>query len=92
MDIKTSFLQTEGFKWDVCMKPPKEARDPTYLWKLLAAAYGLVDRRHLWFRTSDNALVNDYILDKSRYEHTLYFKKQDDELFFILLAQVDNYI
>lgn len=92
MDVKTAFLHADGFVREIYMKPPKETCDPTSLWKLFAAAYGLVNNGCLWFRTSDNASVNDPFLEKSRHEHTLYFNKKDGDLFLILVAQVDNCI
>lgn len=92
MDISTAFLQASGFKRAVFVKPPKEAKDPNGLWKLKAAAYGLVDSGRLWYRTSDHALVSEHKLTRSRYEPTLYYKRVNGELAFALVAQVDNYI
>lgn len=93
MDVKTAFLQALGFDRKVFVKPPKEANDLSGLWELRAPAYGLVDSGRLWYRTSDSALITEYNLTKSRYEHTLYYKKNDTHTTtFILVAQVDNYI
>lgn len=92
MDVSTAFLQAEGFHREIYVKPPKEAVDPTGLWKLQAAAYGLVDSGRLWYRTSDHALVTEYKLTRSCYEPKLYYKLFDEKLAFILVTQVDNYI
>lgn len=92
MDVSTAFLQAEGFTRDIYVKPPKEANDIMGLWKLKAAAYGLVDSGRLWYRTSDHSLLTDGHLTRSRFEPTLYFKGVIDMLAFVLVAQVDNYI
>lgn len=77
----------------VYVRPPKEANDPTGLWLLLAPAYGLADSRRLWYRTNDEALLNNYDLVRSRYEPTLYFHKNDyGTLDFLLVFKVDNYL
>lgn len=93
MDIKTAFLQAKGFDRDVYVRPPKEADDKSRYWKLLAPAYGLTDSGRLWYRTSDQALITDHNLTRSRYEATLYYRHSDNhKLTFLLVAQVDNYI
>ena len=93
MDIKTAFLQAQGFDRTIYVKPPKEANDPSGLWELRAAAYGLVDSGRLWYRTSDSALISEHHLLRSKYEHTLYYKKDANQsLSFLLATQVDNYI
>lgn len=92
MDITAAFLQASGFDREVYVRPPKEANDATGLWKLQAAAYGLVNSGRLWYRTSDYALVSEHKLTRSRYEPTLYYAQVDGILAFVLVAQVDNYI
>ena len=93
MDIKTAYLQAQGFNRQIFVRPPKEVKDRSGLWKLCAPAYGLVDSGRLWYRTSDCALISDYHLTRSRYEHTLYYKQDaSHSLTFLLVTQVDNYI
>lgn len=72
MDVSTALLQAKGFHRSIYAKQPQEAADTNGLWKLLAAAYGLVDSGRLWYRTSDQALVTGHKLTRSRYEPTLY--------------------
>lgn len=62
------------------------------MWECLAAAYGLVDSERLWYRTSDETLVTDNLLGKSRLETTLYSRNVGGELNFVLVTQVENYI
>lgn len=57
IDISTAYIQAKGFTRVVYVKTPKEAQDPTGLWKLQSPAYDLVDSELLWYRTSDDALV-----------------------------------
>lgn len=93
MDIRTAFLQAKGFERVIYVKPPVEENDPSGLWKLLAAAYGLVDSGRLWYQTGDNALVSGHNLTRSMFEHTLYYHRNDDGILsFVLVARVDNYI
>eukprot|EP00171_Calliarthron_tuberculosum_P004551 IDg4551t1 len=47
----------------------------------------------LWYLTSDAALRNEFGLTKSRLEQTLYYRKDHaQQLSFIVLIQVDNYL
>lgn len=93
MDVRAAFLQARGFFRTIYVRPPKEEKDSASLWKLLASAYGLVESGRLWYRTSDGALVDEYGLTRSRYEHTLYYRKEESgSLSFVLATQVDNYI
>lgn len=90
MDIRTAYLQAQGFDRTIYVIQPREADDSSVLWKLLAADYGLVDSGSLWYRTSDLALVTEHGLTRSRYEPTLYYGHIYKILAFGLVAQVDN--
>ncbi len=93
MDVTAAFLQARGFNRDIFVRPPREEGAQGVLWKLTAAAYGLVDSGRLWYLTSDSALVNKFKITKSKLENTLYFRRaQTGELCFVLICQVDNYI
>lgn len=93
MDAEAAFLQARGFSRAVYVRPPKESNDPNGLWLLLAPAYGLADSGRLWYRTNDEALLNNYDLTRSLFEPTMYFHKDDsDMLDFLLVVQVDNYL
>lgn len=86
MDISPAYLQSKGFHRDIYVKPPREAEDPNGLWKLLAAAYGLVDSGRLWYRTSDQELVSAHNLIRSLYEPTMYYQQFGGKFAFILVA------
>jgi len=93
MDIRAAFLQALGFNRTIYVRPPKEEGDSGLLWKLLAAAYGLVDSGRLWYLTSNAALCDLFGLVRSKYEPTLYFSRnKKSQLDFIVVVQVDNYI
>lgn len=93
MDAEAAFLQAKGFHRQIYVRPTRETQDPTGLWLLLAAAYGLADSGRLWYRTNDAALSNVYNLQRSAYEPTLYFRKNaDQKLVCVLVVQVDNYL
>lgn len=86
MDVSTDYRQARGFHCTIYVRPPKEAAGATGLGKLQATDYGLVRSGRLWYRTSDEALVTEHRLTKSRYDHTLYFRRTEGNLPFILFA------
>lgn len=92
MDVTASVLQSNGFNRDIYVHPTHEEKASGKLWYLLAGVYGLVDSGKLWYRTSDYALTSKGNLSKSKYEPTLYFRKNHSKLCFLLVTQVDNYI
>lgn len=58
-----------------------------------AAAYALVASGLLWYLTSDNSITEVFGATKSRYEPTLYDRRNEDNMLsFLLVTQVDNYI
>lgn len=91
MDVKSAYLQAKGFDRDVYVRPPREENDKTGLWKLLKPAYGLTESGRLWYLTSYQALTADFGFTRSRYDPSLYYKKQDKEML-ILVVQVDDYL
>lgn len=46
----------------------------------------------MWYLTSDETLVTDHNLTKSRFETTLYSKHVHGKLAFVLVTKVDIYI
>eukprot|EP00171_Calliarthron_tuberculosum_P001417 IDg1417t1 len=93
MDVKAAYLQAKGFERDIYVHPPREEQSRGVLWKLTAAAYGLADSGRLWYLTSDAALTSEFGLTKSKYEPTLYYRKNaEGDLAFVLATQVDNYV
>ena len=93
MDVAAAFLQAKNFNRVVFVRPPKEENSTGFLWQLTKAAYGLVDSPRLWFLTSEDSLIREFCLSKSKLEPTLYYSKSDDnQLDFVLVVQVDNYI
>ena len=52
IDVTTAFLQGKTIKWDVYLRPPKEAmEDSDRLWKLLVTVYGLCDAQRACYDT-----------------------------------------
>eukprot|EP00171_Calliarthron_tuberculosum_P023568 IDg23568t1 len=93
MDIAAAYLQATGFIRDIFVVPPREEQVRGVLWKLKKAAYGLADGGRLWYLTSDQALCDEFGLTKSPLESTVYYWKNEREnLIFMLVSQVDNYI
>lgn len=93
MDVKAAFLQAYGFTRGVYVRPPREAAAHGILWLLTAASYRLTDSGRLWYLTSNHELVHGHGLTKSRYDHTLYYSKDDNGcLAFVLVVQVDDYL
>eukprot|EP00171_Calliarthron_tuberculosum_P021088 IDg21088t1 len=93
MDIKAAYLQAQGFERTIYVRPPREEGRSDVLWRLTAAAYGLVDSGRLWYMTSDTTLTEKFGLTKSKFEQTLYYRKDTEgDLVFALATQVDNYI
>ena len=93
IDIEAAYLQAQGFVRTIYVRPPREAQRRDKLWKLNAAAYGLTDSGRLWYLTSNNALIEEYGLSRSRLDYSFYFALDADErLCFALAVQVDDYI
>ena len=90
MDVKTAYLQARGFNRTIYVRPPREENDPTGLWLLLAAAYGLTESGRLWYFTSYAALTKNFGARQSRYEPCLYFLRRDAESL-LVVVQVDDY-
>ena len=73
MDIKSAFVQTGVIEREIYMVPPKKANDDKHLWKLLKAAYGLIEGPIRWYLHSRNNLLQ-FGLKPSKVDPTLYFK------------------
>ena len=91
MDVKCAFLQADGFHRIIYMKPPIEDPSRNYLWRLDKPAYGLADSGRLWWITSDLA-IKEFGLTVSTFEPCQYYSKRNQDLAFLLVTQVDNYI
>ena len=62
LEIKKAFLQSQRLKLEVNVQPPVEAQIPkTHCWKLLVAAYGIIDAAHDWHQTLVNRLYTQQI-------------------------------
>ena len=91
MDIKSAFLQADGFKRDIYIRPPSEENDRVNIWHLKRAAYGLAESGRLWWLTSDEAF-KQFGATQSNVDLALYFIMEKEMLVFMAVAQVDNYI
>ena len=72
MDIESAYLQAKGFARTIYVRPPKEAQQPRTLWRLNAAADGLTDSGRLWYLTSNEMLIKEHGLTRSRYDYSFY--------------------
>lgn len=58
-----------------------------------AAAYGLTDSGRLWHITSNEDLINGHGLTRSKYDHTLYYSKNNNDVLYLVLAvKVKDYL
>lgn len=93
MDIEAAFLQAVGFTRLIYVRPPREANQHGILWRLDLAAYGLTDSGRLWYLTSNDQLVRQHGLTRSRLDYTLYhMEDHNGRLDFVLAVQVDDYL
>jgi hypothetical protein len=88
LDVKAAYLQADGFRRSIFVRPPSEESDTSHLWKLEKPAYGIVESGRLWFLTAFRAL-EAHDLRPCPYDQTL-FKLDDYSLF--VTTQVDNFI
>lgn len=72
MDVKTLYLQIEGFTRDICVHQTQEEKDNNGSWKLLVADNGFTESGRLWYLTSYEALTQNFELNRSRYDPALY--------------------
>ena len=93
MDIEEAYLLAKGFARTVYVRPPRNLRQSGQLWQLKAAAYGLTDSGRLWYLTSNDTLIKEYGLVRSRYDYSFYHgHDQYGHLDLALAIQVDDYV
>ena len=88
LDVKAVYIQADGFRISMFVRPPKEKSDTSHLWRLEKPAYGIVESGRLWFLTACRAL-KAHKLRPCPYDQTL-FKLDDQSLF--ETKEVDNFI
>ena len=91
MDVKSAYLQADGYEREVYILPPTEDKNRSNAWLLKRPAYGLVDSGRLWYLTSDKALIS-LGLTRCSNEHSTYYAMDETGLAFLVVVQVDNYI
>ena len=92
-DVKAAFLQGSDIDRDVFVRPPKEARVPGKIWKMLKRAYGFVDASRGFYLEVEKTLLN-LGCKVSRYDPAMYmyFNPTDGSLSGMLLTHVDDFI
>ena len=91
IDIKSAYLQADGYNREIYVRPPREDGDDAHLWLLLAPAYGIRESGRLWHLTSDSAL-KDFGLNQSAYDFNFYCKVEQGIVKLVVVTQVDNYV
>lgn len=90
MDVKAAYLQAKGLNLIIYVRPPREENDPSGLWLLLTAAYGLTESGRLWYFTSYAALTKKFGAKQSSHEKCFYFLHRGPE-FLLIVVQVDDH-
>lgn len=93
MDVKSAYLQAMGFSNDIYIyvSPLRKEKDSNDLWKLLIPAYDLTKYGCGWYSISNEALIQDFGLNRFRYDPLLYYYDEQDEAP-VLFVQVDDYL
>ena len=92
MDVYAAFLQGQDIERDVYIKPPKEANQGGYLWKLKKVVYGLSDAPRNWYVTLRSFLESNGVL-VSKYDPALFYKYSDEgDLMGIMVCHVDDFL
>ena len=92
MDVYAAFLQGQDIKRDVYIKPPKEANQGGYLWKLKKVVYGLSDAPRNWYVTLRSFLERNDVR-VSKYDPALFSKySEEGDLIGIMVCHVDDFL
>ena len=90
IDVTSAFLQGDDLDREIFVKPPKEAKDEGFLWRMKKAAYGLYDASRRWWirvvefllKLGGRTMVGD--------ESMIYFHK-DGYLRGLITVHVDDF-
>ena len=89
LDVRAAFLQGKELERDVYMKPPKEAKSPGKLWKLLRCVYELNDASRYWYFRLKDELVK-FGCKCSKLDPALFIYHANSQLQGILIIHVDD--
>lgn len=85
------YLEAKGFSRDISVRSSRKEKDYIGLWKWLVPAYGLTESDRLWYLTPYEAFTQDFELNRSRYDPSLYYNIQEDETR-VHVLQVDDFL
>jgi len=92
MDVYAAFLQGQDIERDVFIKPPKEANQGGWLWKLNKVVYGLDDAPRNWYVTLRSFLESKGVL-VSKYDPALFYMYDPDGgLIGVMVCHVDDFL
>ena len=92
MDIKTAFLQGDKLERDVFLRPPREAEEDGYLWRLQKCVYGLGDASLYWYKKVKTSFLKlGGNISKSD-PAVFYWLDSAGELIGLLACHVDDFL
>ena len=90
IDVTSAFLQGDDLDREIFVKPPKEAMDHGFLWRMKKAAYGLYDASRRWWIRVIEFLLNLGGKTMVGDESLIYFHK-DGYLRGLVAIHVDDF-
>jgi hypothetical protein len=93
LDVKTTFLHGD-LDEEIYMEQPEgfvHDRNKRFVCKLKKSLYGMTRPPKQWYKKFDSFMVN-HNFTRSEYDHCVYFKKLENDIFIILALYVDDMI
>ena len=92
LDITSAFLQGNGIKRDVFLKPPPEASCEGLIWKLKRCIYGLNDAPRAWYERVRSELL-ELGGKTSMYDEAMFlWYNEGSEIWGLIVIHVDDFI
>lgn len=91
LDVKTAFLHGD-LDEAIFMEQPQgfaQNRNKRFVCKLRKSLYGLRQSPRQWYKKFDSFMVGQNFT-RSKYDHCVYFKKLENDMFIILVLDVDD--
>eukprot|EP01018_Ginkgo_biloba_P031117 Gb_21340 [translate_table: standard] len=91
LDVKTTFLHGD-LDEEIYMEQPEgfiQDRKRRFVCKLKKSLYGLKQSPRQWYKKFDSFMVSQNFT-RSEYDHCVYFKKLENDVFIILVLYVDD--
>jgi hypothetical protein len=91
LDVKTAFLHGD-LDEDIYMEQPEgfvQNRNKKFVCRLKKSLYGLRKSPRQWYKKFDSFMMS-HNYTRSEYDHCVYFKKLNNDIFIILVLYVDD--